>query len=503
MIKQTKFTSSITLSLGLLFLGSAFGQGGSAVDTFEDFEVEPATPYVDSFSAYQLTFNLSNDTYGRLHNSGLLIEFPRGFGLEAVDSVSLSTDHPGRQYRIERFSIDGEKLILRLKRVDGHNGGDSFDPGERRINFDIGIFIVHNPEVSGHFQLTATAYKRDDLIAGPSLSEPFEIIEIPVGPKPELQIISTELIAPNSPKVNTEQEVSIEVVVANVSEITAYGVVVKLSSDGESNIRPELYISFIEAHDSSKYTFLITAGFESDTEIFKSEILVRGSDVLEPLDDTAGAIIQTPANLVLSSSIADGDTIFVEGGQEYAFTFSIINTGQASVSKFNYLYDGIGGSVHVGAQVQINTTAPLVDIVQFHKLEITGIPIDLNTLQPALINDTEIQFTVIVAVPGDIDFERSFIVENNPFNPLDGPVTFVYNLAVASDVAFRIFTVTGEEVHKDKFIFGNQGGKAGTNQIQWDGRNDAGEMVLNGVYVTTIEVANTGEKASLKLAVLK
>jgi hypothetical protein len=99
--------------------------------------------------------------------------------------------------------------------------------------------------------------------------------------------------------------------------------------------------------------------------------------------------------------------------------------------------------------------------------------------------------------------ETNFIVQNNPFNPNDGPVRFLYNLDSESDVEFRIYTVTGEEVYSKTYLSGTEGGKAGTNQIQWDGRNSEGEMVLNGVYVTMLNVISTGEKASLKLAVLK
>lgn len=105
--------------------------------------------------------------------------------------------------------------------------------------------------------------------------------------------------------------------------------------------------------------------------------------------------------------------------------------------------------------------------------------------------------------PGNGGPGINFIVENNPFNPNNGPVRFVYNLQSASDVEFNIFTVTGEEAYSHTYLSGAEGGKSGTNQIQWDGRNSEGEMVLNGVYVTMLNVISTGEKASLKLAVLK
>jgi len=509
MTKQTKFASSITLTLALWAGSFVLTSDSKAADSFEDFHVQVSNPYVDSVSAYHLNFTLSGETYGRLNNSRLTIEFPRGFGLESIDSVSLSTDHPDRQYRIERISIDAEKLTLQLEKTGADDdGGDRIGATENRVNFNIGIFVVQNPTDTGHFQLTASAFKREDLIAGPSMSEPFEIIEFDPEPKGELQIVSTELIAPNSPKVNTGQSFQVRVIVKNLWHNEIPNVIVRMKSDGSSSISRPQFFEVIPPFDSVIITFDVTAGGSSNpSEKFTAQV-IAGDNRITVIDNEAIAIIQTPANLVLTTSIADGDTLFVSGGEQYNFTFSVTNMGQASISVGKFQLDGPSGEIGPiggigGVTVTRRYLAPPFDTVLYHSLKIIEIPIDLNNLNPAPISDTEIQFTVVVDVEGDIDFEDSFIVENNPFNPLDGPDTFVYNLSDDSNVEFRIFTITGEEVHYHKYLSGSQGGKSGTNQIQWDGRNTAGEMVLNGVYVTMLNVLSTGETASLKLAVLK
>jgi len=46
-------------------------------------------------------------------------------------------------------------------------------------------------------------------------------------------------------------------------------------------------------------------------------------------------------------------------------------------------------------------------------------------------------------------------------------------------------------------------GMAGSHVIEWDGRNDRGKIVLDGVYIVQITNTHTGDKARLKLAVLK
>ena len=50
---------------------------------------------------------------------------------------------------------------------------------------------------------------------------------------------------------------------------------------------------------------------------------------------------------------------------------------------------------------------------------------------------------------------------------------------------------------------GDEGGTSGENVIEWDGCNDNGHVVLNGVYIALIKNTDTGETARIKIAVVK
>ncbi len=99
--------------------------------------------------------------------------------------------------------------------------------------------------------------------------------------------------------------------------------------------------------------------------------------------------------------------------------------------------------------------------------------------------------------------DESFIIENNPFNPLIKPVQFAYELTEDTPIEFQMFTLTGEEVFRANYPAGSHGALLGENIIEWDGRNNSGDMVLNGVYIASIINKTTGEYARIKVAVVK
>ena len=473
-------------------------------EKLKDFIVTPDNSKFSEKTAYTLEFSVTSRTFFEIVDGYLVFFFPDGFGLSELEAASIETDFGFILLLVSDVKTEGRFAILNYDAIISDTLWDSTVVPER-VNFEIKLFDVKNPRRTGKYRISGAAITDHRFVAGPTWSEKFEITEESSETKAVVQIISTELVAPNSPKVNTNQEFSIEVSVANVSNRSANNVTVELMSDGGSIFEPQKTIEKIEGNDTVKVVFELTAAAESGTENFESDIVSTNVIELEAVDDTAGAIIQTPANLVLTSNIMDGDTIQVSKGERVDFSFTVTNEGQSSISggKFQLDERDFISSIQEGFTVTISFTTPPFEIVQTHSIKIIEIPLDMNTQQPAPISDTEIQFTVVVDVEGVTDFEHSFIVENNPFNPTRGPVTFVYNLSGASDVEFNIFTVTGEEVYSKTYLSGTEGGKAGTNQIQWDGRNSNRDIVLNGVYVTTLNVLATGEKASLKLAVLK
>jgi hypothetical protein len=96
----------------------------------------------------------------------------------------------------------------------------------------------------------------------------------------------------------------------------------------------------------------------------------------------------------------------------------------------------------------------------------------------------------------------------NPFGSPDREETiFIYYLRERTDVLFRVYTLTGSLVWSASYTQTDPQGaqglhSAGPDAVVWDGRNDRGIRVLNGVYILVMETG-TGDVAKNKIAVVK
>jgi hypothetical protein len=102
------------------------------------------------------------------------------------------------------------------------------------------------------------------------------------------------------------------------------------------------------------------------------------------------------------------------------------------------------------------------------------------------------------------------ILQNFP-NPFGGPgneeTTFIYYLEDDTDIDFWIYTLTGKLVWSKSYLASDPQGRAGlhstgSSSVRWDGRNDKGFKVLNGVYILIIRTAD-GKIEKTKVAVVK
>jgi len=82
----------------------------------------------------------------------------------------------------------------------------------------------------------------------------------------------------------------------------------------------------------------------------------------------------------------------------------------------------------------------------------------------------------------------------NPFGRQHPYTNIAFLLEQNSNVEIKIFTLTGELVWS-KSLTGLQRGFY-DRLVQWDGRNDKGQRVLNGVYLCTIDIKPLGGGAS-------
>lgn len=81
----------------------------------------------------------------------------------------------------------------------------------------------------------------------------------------------------------------------------------------------------------------------------------------------------------------------------------------------------------------------------------------------------------------------------NPFNPLSEPTTFIYQLDADADTSLLIFNISAELVYRQTFMSGQNGAKAGTNSVEWNGINSFGELSANGVYFIRLVETRTGK----------
>lgn len=90
---------------------------------------------------------------------------------------------------------------------------------------------------------------------------------------------------------------------------------------------------------------------------------------------------------------------------------------------------------------------------------------------------------------------------NNPFNPeasdSDDRYTKIYYKVTEQGATIRIYSINGELVRSDLVEDKTKTEAA----ISWDGRNDKGEVVGNGVYLVNLEIGKSSK--TVKVVVLK
>ncbi len=93
----------------------------------------------------------------------------------------------------------------------------------------------------------------------------------------------------------------------------------------------------------------------------------------------------------------------------------------------------------------------------------------------------------------------------NPFNPANGESTsIIYQLTEDADTMLLLFNISAELIYKMEYMSGANGGKAGDNNISWNGYNSFGELSANGVYFARLVDRRSGRVlAKGKIAVLK
>ena len=241
-------------------------------------------------------------------------------------------------------------------------------------------------------------------------------------------------------------------------------------------------------------------------EMFRLRLINQGvSSVTDVRLESAALLVKDPSGQALDARrvLEVGSAGFYEGTERVA-------RATAGADRLNLLFDDMvvaaGDTVDLGFQARIKAIPSAEFTLQ----------LDVSDIEASFANGPLVGQQVVVVPGGDsslvldeaytsvsVTLDGSFIIRDNPFNPLERAAEFQYNLEEPSAIEFYILTLTGEEVFSQTLALGEAGTDRGLHAIFWDGRNDVGEMVLNGVYVAVLLAPDSGEDARLKVAVLK
>lgn len=218
------------------------------------------------------------------------------------------------------------------------------------------------------------------------------------------------------------------------------------------------------------------------------------------LQDRNGAAVEA-ANAFQNPRLQIGDTI-----PDQTFSFSGNKVTIAFSSGITLNPSSPGNTAVLSFLTDISSSCPSDSL----ELRLES-PNDFAATQPSDLNrivfaqaygDTYPMTTGVVSLQS-IDLKGSFTNFPNPFKAETGATRFTYWLTQSGTVHLRIFSLAGIPVRK---LITGESRNAGLNtQDTWDGRNDSGRMVLNGVYLAVLEVDASGAKSTVKrfVAVVK
>jgi hypothetical protein len=140
---------------------------------------------------------------------------------------------------------------------------------------------------------------------------------------------------------------------------------------------------------------------------------------------------------------------------------------------------------------------------------ITGVTWDENMYSLTLHVQHFDAYTIIVD-PSLVSPGFSALSGPNPFSPNGDGVSdtnkISYQLTANAKIRIRLVSLSGRKIRSWNYEPGVPGkSSTGYNEVEWDGRDEAGNLVNNGLYLCYILVEAGGEvrKAKLQIAVLK
>ena len=138
-----------------------------------------------------------------------------------------------------------------------------------------------------------------------------------------------------------------------------------------------------------------------------------------------------------------------------------------------------------GMSAELSSVGPAADEYDFDypttKLSYTGgrggFPMGALNWFPTKKAEWE---AVVVAIDPDANtaVPDRFALDQNYPNPFNPSTTIAYRLNEAADIKLTVYNMLGQNIR----TLVNKKSQAGEYSVQWDGRNDAGNLVASGIY---------------------
>jgi len=200
---------------------------------------------------------------------------------------------------------------------------------------------------------------------------------------------------------------------------------------------------------------------------------------------------------VMNSTLAAQDSLDFQliGGEG---TFSIKNYGSAK--QYDLALERASSKPDSFTFVGLNLgtkQAHLLSVQNWDSLSSTQITVSIDDGM-----DGSVDKVIRLSTPktgGKLD-DRSIYVYPNPFNPNSEAATIRYSLSKDGIISIKIYDIANNLV---RTLVEGKPQLAGVEYSEaWNGRNDKGDIVGNGVYLYIIE-SSSGEKAVGRVAVLR
>ncbi len=181
------------------------------------------------------------------------------------------------------------------------------------------------------------------------------------------------------------------------------------------------------------------------------------------------SLIDSTVSIVANTSLAQCDGFTKDDYGNYYISSWATN----SIHKFDSTFSNPPELFYTNSQASVDISYNSVD-------DLVIAPIMyLNTLvylpvNPNSVNERE------VSILQDFKLFQNF---PNPFNPI---TTIKYNLDKPTNVVLKIFDVLGKKIR----TLVNENQVHGLKSIEWDGMDDSGFIVSNGIYVYQIQADN-------------